>query len=41
MAKVAGLKQRSITGPAKVFDGEEACFAAIQAPQDQGRATWW
>lgn len=31
VAKVAGLKQRSITGPAKVFDGEEACFAAIQA----------
>jgi dihydroxy-acid dehydratase len=30
VAKVAGLKQRSITGPAKVFDGEEACFAAIQ-----------
>jgi dihydroxy-acid dehydratase len=33
VAKVAGLKQRSITGPAKVFDGEEACFAAIQARQ--------
>src|SRR5262245_45732423 len=31
VAKVAGLKQRSITGPAKVFDGEEACFEAIQA----------
>jgi dihydroxy-acid dehydratase len=31
VAKVAGLKQRSITGPAKVFDGEEACFQAIQA----------
>jgi dihydroxy-acid dehydratase len=28
---VAGLKQRSITGPAKVFDGEEACFEAIKA----------
>jgi dihydroxy-acid dehydratase len=27
---VAGLKKLSITGPAKVFDGEEACFAAIQ-----------
>ena len=25
-----GLKKRRITGPAKVFDGEEACFAAIQ-----------
>ncbi len=31
VAKVAGLKERSITGPAKVFDGEEACFEAIQA----------
>jgi dihydroxy-acid dehydratase len=30
VAKVAGLKQRSLTGPARVFDGEEACFAAIQ-----------
>src|SRR5207245_1159252 len=26
-----GLKKRAITGPAKVFDGEEACAAAIQA----------
>ncbi len=33
VAKVAGLKQRSITGPAKVFDGEEACFQAIQSRQ--------
>ncbi len=33
VAKVAGLKRRSITGPAKVFDGEEACFAAIQDRQ--------
>jgi dihydroxy-acid dehydratase len=31
VAKVAGLKKRSFTGPARVFDGEEACFAAIQA----------
>jgi len=31
VAKVAGLKQLSISGPAKVFDGEEACFVAIQA----------
>jgi dihydroxy-acid dehydratase len=30
VAKVAGLKKRSITGPAKVYDGEEACFEAIQ-----------
>jgi dihydroxy-acid dehydratase len=33
VAKVAGLKQRKITGPARVYDGEEACFAAIQARQ--------
>src|SRR5437868_5936924 len=31
VAKVSGLKKRRIKGPAKVFDGEEACFAAIQA----------
>jgi dihydroxy-acid dehydratase len=30
VAKVAGLKTRRLTGPARVFDGEEACFAAIQ-----------
>jgi dihydroxy-acid dehydratase len=30
VAKVAGLNTRRITGPARVFDGEEACFAAIQ-----------
>jgi dihydroxy-acid dehydratase len=30
VAKVAGLKTRRITGPARVFDGEEACAAAIQ-----------
>jgi dihydroxy-acid dehydratase len=33
VAKVAGLKIRRITGPARVFDGEEACFAAIQQRQ--------
>ena len=33
VAKVAGLKTRKITGPAKVFDGEEACFAALQERQ--------
>ncbi len=31
VAKVAGLKELAITGPAKVFDGEEACAAAIAA----------
>jgi dihydroxy-acid dehydratase len=30
VAKVAGLKVRKITGPARVFDGEEACAAAIE-----------
>ncbi len=30
VAKVAGLKQRRLTGPARVFEGEEACFEAIQ-----------
>ena len=30
VAKVAGLKKRNMTGPAKVFDGEESCFAAIE-----------
>lgn len=29
VCKIAGLKSTRITGPAKVFDGEEACFAAI------------
>jgi dihydroxy-acid dehydratase len=29
VAKVAGLSTRRITGPARVFEGEEACFAAI------------
>lgn len=29
VAKVAGLKVRKMTGPAKVFDGEEACAKAI------------
>ncbi len=30
VAKVAGVKKRRMTGPARVFDGEEACFAAIK-----------
>jgi dihydroxy-acid dehydratase len=29
VAKVAGLQTRRITGPARVFEGEEACFEAI------------
>jgi dihydroxy-acid dehydratase len=35
VAKLAGLKQHKITGPAKVFDGEEACFEAISARKIQ------
>jgi dihydroxy-acid dehydratase len=31
VAKVAGVKTLRITGPARVYDDEEACFAAIQA----------
>src|SRR5439155_352195 len=30
VAKVAGLKKQRMTGPARVFDGEETCFAAIE-----------
>jgi dihydroxy-acid dehydratase len=33
VAKVAGLKVRRLTGPARVFEGEEACAAAIEARQ--------
>ena len=33
VAKIAGLKKISITGPARVFDGEEACFKAISERQ--------
>jgi dihydroxy-acid dehydratase len=33
VAKIAGLKSTKMTGPARVFDGEEACFAAIQERQ--------
>jgi dihydroxy-acid dehydratase len=31
VAKITGLKNPSITGPARVFDSEEACMAAILA----------
>jgi dihydroxy-acid dehydratase len=31
IVKVAGLKHRRHRGPARVFDGEEACFAAVEA----------
>ncbi|MGB7068398.1 MAG: dihydroxy-acid dehydratase [Pyrinomonadaceae bacterium] len=29
VAKISGIKNRRITGPARVFDSEEACMAAI------------
>jgi dihydroxy-acid dehydratase len=31
ITKVAGLKHTKHRGPARVFDGEEACFAAVEA----------
>ena len=31
IVKVAGLQHRTHRGPARVFDGEEACFAAVGA----------
>ncbi len=31
IVKVAGLKALKFTGPARVFDTEEACFAAVEA----------
>lgn len=31
VAKLAGHDRLSFTGPARVFDGEEACFAAVEA----------
>ncbi len=35
IVKVAGLKHTVHRGPARVFDGEEACFAAVEARQYQ------
>jgi dihydroxy-acid dehydratase len=31
IVKVAGLKNQVFRGPARVFDGEQACFAAVEA----------
>jgi dihydroxy-acid dehydratase len=33
VAKISGVKQKKTTGPARVFDSEEACLAAILAHQ--------
>ena len=30
IVKIAGLEELTFTGPARVFDGEDACFAAVQ-----------
>lgn len=35
VAKLTGIKNRSITGPARVFESEEACLDAILANQIQ------
>ncbi|MCU0526643.1 MAG: dihydroxy-acid dehydratase [Elainella sp. Prado103] len=35
VAKLTGIKNRQITGPARVFESEEACLAAILANQIQ------
>jgi dihydroxy-acid dehydratase len=35
VAKVSGIKRTSITGPARVFDSEETCLAAILAGRIQ------
>lgn len=36
VAKVTGIKSRKITGPARVFDSEEDCMAAIMARKING-----
>jgi dihydroxy-acid dehydratase len=36
VAKITGLKQTSITGPARVFDSEPACLEAIMARKISG-----
>jgi dihydroxy-acid dehydratase len=33
IVKVAGMKRLEFTGPARVFDSEDACFAAVQLKQ--------
>jgi dihydroxy-acid dehydratase len=37
VAKITGLKNPVITGPARVFDDEQSALAAIMAKPDQGR----
>ena len=40
VVKLAGHERRNHTGPARVFDGEEAAMAAVLA-KEIGGATWW
>ena len=37
VAKITGLKNPVITGPARVFDDEQSALAAIMAQQDRRR----
>ena len=37
IVKVAGMENLKFTGPARCFDGEEACFEAVKNTQLQGR----
>ena len=37
IVKVAGMADLKFTGPARCFDGEEACFEAVKNKQVQGR----
>ena len=37
VAKITGLKNPVITGPARVFDSENACMKAIMAKKHQAR----
>ena len=39
ITKVAGLKHTRHRGPARVFDGEAACFAAVEAPDGKSGVT--
>ena len=40
VAKITGVKLPKITGPARVFESEEACMAAILARKINRRAMW-
>ena len=39
LIKVAGLKSLPFEGTARVFDGEEACFAAVAGARNTRKAT--